>query len=254
MQALPDVTLGKLSLQDALIKKAESVSGGLALRSASDRRRAAQEFSSLLFLEVLKAMRAATPQEGLFENETLARDIYTSMMDTKIARVMAQRDTTGFTQTVEKSLEKKNTGQVQPQSQFHDDAHGIVSSLFGMRRDPFSGNVKFHQGVDIAAPAGTPVKAAADGKVIFSGQVAGYGNVVEVDHGNGWVTLYGHNASNLVALGDDIKAGQTVALVGSTGRATGPHVHFEVRQAGKAVNPDNLLGGVIKGSRVSSIV
>ncbi len=253
MEAPPEVTLGKLSLQDALSKKAESISGGLALRAVSERRKAAQEFSSLLFLEVLKAMRAATPQEGLLENEALSRDIYGAMMDTEIARVMAQRDTTGFTQMVEKSLEK-TTVQPQQQNPSHDTAHGIVSSVFGMRTDPFNGHVKFHQGVDIAAPTGTPVKAAADGKVIFSGQMAGYGNLVEVDHGNGWVTRYGHNAANLVAVGDDVKAGQTVGLVGSTGHATGPHVHFEVRKAGKAVNPDNLLGGVIKGSRVSSVV
>lgn len=253
MEAPADVTLGKLALQDALTKKAESISGGLALRPASDQRKAAQEFSSLLFLEVLKAMRAATPQEGLLENEALSRDIFTAMMDTEIARVMAQRDTTGFTQMVEKSLEK-TSAQSQQQNHSHDAAHGTVSSVFGMRTDPFNGNVKFHQGLDIAAPAGTPIKAAADGKVVFSGQMAGYGNLVEVDHGDGWVTRYGHNAANLVAVGDDIKAGQTVGLVGSTGRATGPHVHFEVRKAGKAVNPDNLLGGVIKGSRVSSIV
>jgi murein DD-endopeptidase MepM/ murein hydrolase activator NlpD len=253
MQVPSEVTLGKFSLQEALTKKAESIGGGPAPQTASDRRKAAQEFSSLLFLEVLKAMRAATPQEGLVENEGLSRDIYTAMMDTEIARVMAQRDTTGFTQMVEKSLEK-TSAQAQQQHPSHNAAHGIVSSAFGMRADPFDGQVKFHQGVDIAAPAGTPVKAAAEGKVIFSGQMAGYGNVVEVDHGNGWVTLYGHNAANLVAVGDDVKAGQTVGLVGSTGRATGPHVHFEVRKAGKAVNPDSLLGGVIKGSRVSSIV
>lgn len=253
MEAATDVTLGKLSLQEALTKKAESIGSKLAPQTASDRRKAAQEFSSLLFLEVLKAMRATVPQEGLLENEALSRDIYTAMMDTEIAKVMAQRDTTGFTQMVEKSLEK-TSAQPQQQDQSHAAAHGIVSSVFGMRTDPFNGNVKFHQGVDIAAPTGTPVKAAADGKVIFSGQMAEYGNLVEVDHGNGWVTRYGHNAANLVAVGDDIKAGQTVGLVGSTGHATGPHVHFEVRKAGKAVNPDNLLGGVSKGSRVSSVV
>ena len=253
METSADATLGKLSVQDALTRKAESINSGLALRSPSDRRKAAQEFSSLLFLEVLKAMRAATPQEGLLENENLSRDIYGAMMDTEIARLMAQRDTTGFTQMVEKSLAKPPV-QPQPQNQSPGAAHGIVSSVFGMRTDPFNGNVKFHQGVDIAAPAGTAVKAAADGKVIFSGQVAGYGNLVEVDHGNGWVTRYGHNAANLVAAGDDVKAGQTVGLVGSTGRATGPHVHFEVRKGGKTVNPDNLLGDVVKGSRVSSII
>jgi murein DD-endopeptidase MepM/ murein hydrolase activator NlpD len=253
MEPSSDATLGKLSLQDALTRKAESINSGSALQSAADRRKAAQEFSSLLFLEVLKAMRAATPQEGLLENEALSRDIYGAMMDTEIARLMAQRDTTGFTKVVEKSLEK-TAMKPQQQSQAHGTAHGIVSSVFGMRTDPFDGAAKFHQGVDIAAPAGTPVKAAADGKVVFSGQLAGYGNLVEVDHGNGWVTRYGHNAANLVAAGDEVKAGQTLGLVGSTGRATGPHVHFEVRKAGKAVNPDNLLGDVVKGSRLSSIV
>lgn len=253
MQTPPELALGKFSLQEALTKKAESIGGNPAPQTASDRRKAAQEFSSLLFLEVLKAMRAATPHDGLLENDALSRDIYTAMMDTEIARVMAQRDKTGFTRMVEKSLEK-TSAQPQRQNQSHDTAHGIVSSAYGMRTDPFNGQVKFHQGVDIAAPAGTPVRAAADGKVIFSGQMAGYGNLVEVDHGNGWVTLYGHNAANLVAVGEDIKAGQAVGLVGSTGRATGPHVHFEVRKAGKAVNPDSFLGSAVKGSRVSSVV
>ncbi len=253
MEASADVSLGKLSLQDGLARKAESINNGSGVQSAAERRKAAQEFSSLLFLEVLKAMRAATPQEGLLENEALSRDAYLSMMDTEIARLMAQRDTTGFTKIVEKSLAKAVVPPP-PQNQAHDTSHGIVSSVFGMRADPFNGATKFHQGIDIAAPSGSPVKAAADGKVIFSGQVAGYGNLVEVDHGDGWVTRYGHNGVNLVAVGDEVKAGQTVGLVGSTGRATGPHVHFEVRKAGKAVNPETLLGDVVKGSRLSSIV
>jgi murein DD-endopeptidase MepM/ murein hydrolase activator NlpD len=253
MAAPTDATLGQLSLQGALIKKAESVSGGLALRPASDRRKAAQEFASLLFLEVLKSMRAAVPQEGLFENESLSRDIYTSMMDAEIARVMAQRDSTGFTQQVEKSLEKP-AAQPQRQSELQDSAKGIVSSGFGKRMDPLNGEVRFHEGVDIAAAAGTAVKAAAGGKVTFSGHVAGYGNLVEVDHGEGWVTRYGHNAANLVSVGDEVTAGQAIARVGNTGRSTGPHVHFEVHKSGKPVNPENLWGDMSKGSRVSSVV
>ena len=253
MTAPIDSALGKLALQDSLVKKAESASGDAAHRSVAERRKAAQEFSSLLFLEVLKAMRAAVPQEGLLENEALSRDIFTGMMDSEIARVMARRDSTGFTQQVEKSLEKTAT-QAQRQNQSQVSAKGIVSSGFGKRTDPLNGQVRFHEGVDIAAPSGTAVKAAADGKVIFSGHVAGYGNLVEVDHGDGWVTRYGHNRANLVAAGDNVKAGQAVGLVGSTGRTTGPHVHFEVRKAGKAVNPDTLLEGLSKGARVSSIV
>ncbi len=253
MDPSSDAALGKLSLQDALARKAEALSSGSVSQSAADRRKAAQEFSSLLFLEVLKAMRAATPQEGMLEDESLSRDVYVSMMDTEIARVMAKRDTTGFTKIVEKSLDKTAIGS-QPQTEAPEAVHGIVSSAFGMRPDPLSGTTKFHQGIDIAAPAGTPVKAAADGKVVFSGRLPGYGNLVAVDHGNGWVTRYAHNEANLVAVGDDVKAGQTIGFVGSTGRATGPHVHFEVRKAGKAVSPETLLGDVVKGSRVSSIV
>jgi murein DD-endopeptidase MepM/ murein hydrolase activator NlpD len=248
-----DISLGKVSLQDAWVKKAQSIGSDVAHSSASERRKAAQEFSSLLFLEVLKAMRAAVPQEGLLENESLSRDIYTSMMDAEIARVMAQRDSTGFTQQVEKSLEKTAVQARQP-IQPQNSARGIVSSGFGERTDPLNGQVRFHEGVDIAAPTGTSVKAAVDGKVIFSGNVAGYGNLVEIDHGDGLVSRYGHNATNFVAAGDAVKAGQAIALVGNTGRSTGPHVHFEVRKAGKPVNPESLLGNVSKGARVSSVV
>jgi YD repeat-containing protein len=166
---------------------------------------------------------------------------------------MARRDSTGFTQQIEKSLEK-TAAQPQRQNEAQDSAKGIVSSGFGKRTDPLNGQVRFHEGVDITAPSGTAVKAAADGKVIFSGHIAGYGNLVEIDHGDGWVTRYGHNAANLVTAGHDIKAGQAIALVGNTGRSTGPHVHFEVRKAGKPVNPANLLGDMTKGSRVSSVV
>jgi murein DD-endopeptidase MepM/ murein hydrolase activator NlpD len=182
------------------------------------------------------------------------------MMDAEIARLMARRDATGFTDIVVKSLDAvapKGPAQGPPPAHTHDGpqvpVRGVVSSLFGSRADPISGTAKFHDGIDIAAPSGTPIKAAAAGKVIFSGRLAGYGNLVEVDHGNGLVTRYGHNEANLVSMGDEIAAGQAIALVGSTGRSTGAHLHFEVRRAGKPVNPEILLGEVVKGSRLSSV-
>jgi murein DD-endopeptidase MepM/ murein hydrolase activator NlpD len=88
--------------------------------------------------------------------------------------------------------------------------------------------------------------------VVFSGFVAGYGNLVEVDHGGGWATRYGHNSANLVAVGDKIAGGQPIALVGQTGRATGDHLHFEVRRDGKAVSPELFLGAEMKGTRLRS--
>jgi murein DD-endopeptidase MepM/ murein hydrolase activator NlpD len=130
----------------------------------------------------------------------------------------------------------------------------VVSSNFGVRQHPISGGKHFHGGIDIAAPAGSEIKAAGSGKVIFSGMAQGYGNLVEIDHGDGRVSRYGHNAANLVAVGDAVEAGQAIALVGSTGRATGSHVHFEVRQGGKPVDPSMMIGATAKGTRISSII
>ncbi len=241
------------SVQNALQKRAESAGTVAPDGDARARQRAAQEFSSLLFLEVLKSMRAASPQEGFSENESLSRDIYTNMMDAEIARVMAKRDTTGFTRAVEKSLDK-----LAPRPplavEAPSPAQGVVSSLFGSRIDPIDGQKKFHHGVDIAAPTGTPIKAAAAGRVTFAGERPGYGNLIELDHGNGLVTRYGHNATNLVAVGQEILVGQAIALVGATGRATGSHVHFEVRQDGKPVNPATMLGDLSKGAKLSTVV
>jgi murein DD-endopeptidase MepM/ murein hydrolase activator NlpD len=118
---------------------------------------------------------------------------------------------------------------------------GRNGSPFGNRIDPFTHRLSFHPGIDLVAPTGTPILAAAGGRVIFAGPKAGYGNAVEIDHGNGFVTRYGH-ASKI-----DVRAGQVVlpldhiAEVGSTGRSTGPHLHFEVLVHGQPVNPADYL-------------
>jgi murein DD-endopeptidase MepM/ murein hydrolase activator NlpD len=114
---------------------------------------------------------------------------------------------------------------------------GWISSHFGIRNDPFNGGLAHHGGVDFASKYGAPIKSVASGVVTFAGHRSGYGNLVEINHGNGYATRYGHCAEILVAAGDLIKKGQEVALVGSTGRSTGPHVHFEVVRNGKIVNP-----------------
>lgn len=118
---------------------------------------------------------------------------------------------------------------------------GYITSGFGTRSDPFNGGRAHHMGIDFDANTGDPVTAAAGGVVIFSGVKNGYGNVVEVDHGNGYTTLYGHNSRLMVRVGDVVRAGQTVAKAGSTGRSTGPHVHFEVHVDGRPVNPRPFL-------------
>jgi len=114
---------------------------------------------------------------------------------------------------------------------------GWISSVFGWRSDPITGKRAFHEGVDFAGRADSEVVAVAAGVVVWSGSRWGFGNAVEVNHGNGYSTLYAHNKKNLVKVGETVKKGQVLALLGSTGRSNGPHVHFEVRRNGKAVNP-----------------
>jgi len=114
---------------------------------------------------------------------------------------------------------------------------GWISSVFGWRNDPMTGKRAFHEGVDFAGRANSEVVAVAAGVVVWSGSRWGFGNTVEVNHGNGYSTLYAHNKKNLVKVGETVKKGQVLALLGSTGRSNGPHVHFEVRRNGKAVNP-----------------
>jgi murein DD-endopeptidase MepM/ murein hydrolase activator NlpD len=118
----------------------------------------------------------------------------------------------------------------------------VVSSQFGLRVDPFRGEERLHRGVDIAAPAGSPIRAAAAGKVVYSGWAEGYGNLITIDHGNGLTTRYAHNVANLVSVGQQVQTRQTVALVGSTGRSTAPHLHFEVLRQGESLDPLSMLG------------
>lgn len=120
---------------------------------------------------------------------------------------------------------------------------GYISSAFGERMDPFDGEEAFHRGVDFAADAGSAVLAVATGIVTWSGPRAGYGVLVEVSHGNGYVTRYGHNSRVLVKVGETVERGEAIAEVGSTGRSTGPHVHFEVLRNGAQINPAAFVGG-----------
>ena len=114
---------------------------------------------------------------------------------------------------------------------------GYITSKFGYRKHPIRRKIHFHTGVDFASKRGTPVLATADGVVVYSGWKSGYGRLIEVRHMDGLVTRYAHNQKNLVKQGEMVKKGQTIAELGSSGRSTGPHVHFEVHKDGEAVNP-----------------
>ncbi|HYB32582.1 MAG TPA: M23 family metallopeptidase [Steroidobacteraceae bacterium] len=120
--------------------------------------------------------------------------------------------------------------------------NGFISSYFGERADPFDGLEAFHKGVDFAGSAGSKVVAVAAGVVTWAGERAGYGKLVEINHGDGYSTRYAHNERMLVSVGQTVKRGEPVALMGSTGRSTGPHVHFEVLRNGRQVDPLTYIG------------
>ena len=219
---------------------------------------------------MLAAMRRTVPKSGLLD-KGFAHDTYLSLFDQEIARHMARREDLGLTALLQRQLDKdtdadrqlpgrsRSTALPRPPTALHAgrataiDAYrqqagptdgmfrlpveGQRTSGFGMRLHPMDHEERLHSGMDIAAPTGTPIQAAAAGQVVFSGTQAGYGNVVVIEHAEGYATLYAHNTENLVSVGTTVSQGQPIATVGSTGRSTGSHVHFEVRKDGKRLDP-----------------
>ena len=130
---------------------------------------------------------------------------------------------------------------------------GFVGSGYGMRTDPFTGEYTMHSGIDFAAPVGTPIFAAAGGVVASAEGHSEFGNVVTIDHGNGLSTLYAHTSHFIVRVGDIVRRGQQIALVGTTGRSTGPHLHFEVHVNGAPQNPARYLANLKPGSPLAAL-
>jgi murein DD-endopeptidase MepM/ murein hydrolase activator NlpD len=137
-------------------------------------------------------------------------------------------------------LTRELNKQVYPEGRPVQD--GFISSYFGRRADPFTGFSAIHKGVDFAGPQGSTISSVAAGLVTFAGERAGYGQMVEINHGNGLATRYCHNEKLLVKTGDMVRKGQEVALMGSTGHSTGPHLHFEVLKNGAQVDPLRFIG------------
>ena len=216
-----------------------------------------EEFASLLIFQMLQTMRRTIPHTGLLDNGA-AHDLYMSLFDQEIARHMARRRDLGLTSLLEQQFNVLPEGTEQVSRRLHAveayrqrqepglqqlvlPVDGQLSSPFGWRHDPFDGTEKWHDGIDIAAPAGSLVRAAAAGQVVFSGTRQGYGNVVILAHQDGYRTYYAHNAEHLVEAGAVVKRGQPIARVGQTGRATGPHVHFEVHRHDQVLDPRPFL-------------
>ena len=174
-----------------------------------------------LFVEVmLKAMEdSVEAEDGLF-GKSMSSDMYRGMLREHLARAMSDRISSPLEGMLDKALDEP----MQPLP-----VVGVISSPEGWRRDPINGETRYHAGTDIAAPAGTPIRAVAGGRVIESGVKGSYGNAVVIETEDGQKMLYAHNNRNLVRVGDWVSRGEPIAEVGSTGRATGPHVHFEVK-------------------------
>lgn len=236
-----------------------------AAAKARSLRQGLQEFSALLIGQMLQAMHRTVPQSGLFGNMP-GQETYQALFEQEMARHLARRDVFGLTEqlggrlledesnshtmTVEKSASWNRTPAPETRTILDDlgealqglfpfrlPVDGTLTSDYGMRFHPIALERRWHHGIDIAAAPGTMIRAAAPGEVIFSGRQGGYGNLVILQHADGYTTRYAHNDTNLVAVGNYVRQGQAIATVGQTGHATGPHVHFEIRQHGHSVDP-----------------
>ena len=178
------------------------------------------------------------PEEPLTATEAMQINGVVGALDV-LGEQLADRDRQ-LTVLEDLLINRKLRDEVRPEGR--PVTSGYVSSQFGNRTDPFTGRRAFHKGVDFAGREGAEVVAVASGVVIWSGERYGYGQLVELNHGNGYVTRYAHNVDNLVAIGDTVRRGQVIARMGDTGRATGPNLHFEVLLNDQPVNPLTYIG------------
>lgn len=207
---------------------------------------AAREFEAWMVGTLAKQMRASVPDGPWSEG---AMGTFADLFDQEIGRRVADNGGFGLQEDVLKSLRERRgestalarLGIPRPAEHETTGIVGRISSHFGERNDPFTGQKRMHHGLDLAAPAGTPVRAAADGIVRFAGKRGGYGNVVIVEHADGTETRYAHLRDLSVKRGASVAAGENIATVGSTGRSTGPHLHFELRRNGEAVAPEEWM-------------
>ena len=236
----------KINLSDYLPADTKQV------KKDKDLRKACKEFESLFTYELLKSMRKTVEKCDLFHGGE-GEEIYESMLDQELSKKMGGYGVNSLSEMLYEQLSSRNSSTTgQENYQGHDilmdgglprwPLKASVSSNFGWRKDPFTGEKRFHAGIDLAAEEGSQVRASMSGKVIISDNREGYGNMVALDHGHGFVTIYAHNQDNLVKPGDWVQKGAPIARVGSSGRSTGPHLHFEIRRHGERLDPMEFLG------------
>jgi murein DD-endopeptidase MepM/ murein hydrolase activator NlpD len=249
------------------IHAAQSETGA---KQKSELKKAAQEFEAVFITHMLKVMRETIEESGLLEGG-IGKSTYTEMFDQEVSLSLAKRGTLGISDLIYKNLvansseegSQKSTppsitapsGQSMPpsspSSQSQDagskkeyeitdlqlPVQAPVSSAFGIRKDPFSHQARFHKGLDLAAPEGMNVVPALSGTVVSAGYESGYGNTVMIQHAGGLQTRYGHLGTINVKAGDSVTSQDVLGTVGNTGRSTGPHLHFEVIRMGRPVDP-----------------
>ncbi len=245
MAAQRGASAGSASSMQARMKQAAQSGNEEQLQEA------AQKFEQFFVQSMLSEMRATAkmPGGGMFDSS--AMDTWTEQLDQEVAGQISRGRGMGLSQVIAQSLRNTYASTLTPGEVGKEGwswplpaaEPGAVSSDFGHRDSPVHGASSDHQGLDIAAPKGTAVLAAADGVVTRAESAGGYGLMVEIDHGDGIVTRYAHQSAMDVAVGETVLAGDRVGSVGSTGRSTGPHLHLEVRVDGAPVDPLEFLHG-----------
>ena len=255
------------SVDSTLKKLAEATGDQTVDREAV--RRLAQEFESLLMTQMIREMRRSMLDEDE-EMEGLGASTFNDTSDVEFARALSAAGGVGLADAMLSVFERQiaQPASASTRQEFHPAAaaaaatavgpakaghYGVdprpaivpptVNSTFGWRNDPLTGRPRFHNGIDIAAAYGANVEAAGTGRVAFAGVQGGYGETIVIDHGGGRQTRYAHLSERLVQAGDSVQAGQIVGRAGSSGRSTGPHLHFELLMNGTPVDPRSALAG-----------
>ncbi len=255
MRAVDPKNLGIALLDPSAMR----VPGGPRSDSREAILEAARQFESVFLHQVFKTMRTTVPQDGIGSGG-FGGQVFTDMLDQQYAEQASATGSLGLAEIIARDLGADDASGPAA-AQAHKQVRGLrayganarhieawltpvdgrVSSPYGMRQLSDEAHARMHKGMDFAAPAGTPIHAARDGVVEFAGTRGGYGNTVVVDHGDGTKSLYAHASALLVEKGERVRKGAEIAQVGSTGRSTGPHLHFEVRRDGEPVDPASLL-------------
>lgn len=260
---------------DDLVSRARAAASGLTDAAPDDRKAQlasiAAEFESMLMNQMLSAMRQSAKWGGESEDgDGFGGQALFEVIDVELVSKLSRSGGLGLGRELQRSLERsfgpRPEGAGSPLSREvpglsaplgrmaempsvdPDAVASQVTSAYGWRSDPFHGHSRFHKGIDLAAAYGDDVRAAAPGRVVFSGQQNGYGNTVVIEHAGGARSRYAHLASADVAQGAVIAAGQSIGRAGSSGRSTGPHVHFEVTVGNETVDPQAWLRGLTAGA------